>query len=164
MCNNSFHFHSIMSSSVYKREVSIQWIPHTHWSEWDLLMEGIAVLHGIFPQRNETRCWERAESESERSETGCKINSDLNQTLPSFPWKISEVWFMVKWVSRNSPQLASSDPSAQSGSSSQTQSLEMQCMEALHWNWSGEQVLSAAGGERQWSGCAWEENNYKHLG
>lgn len=44
---------------------------------------------------------------------------------------------------QNSPQLASSDPSAQSGSSSQTQSLEMQCMEALHWNWSGEQVLSA---------------------
>lgn len=47
----------------------------------------------------------------------------------------------------NSPQLASSDPSAQSGSSSQTQSLEMQCIEALHWNWSGEQVLSAGGRE-----------------
>lgn len=56
----------------------------------------------------------------------------------------------------NSPQLASSDPSAQSGSSSQTQSLEMQCMEALHWNWSGEQVLSAADkqirGERERGG------------
>lgn len=46
----------------------------------------------------------------------------------------------------NSPQSASSDPSAQSGSSSQTHSLEMQCMEALHWNWSGEQVLSATEG------------------
>lgn len=51
---------------------------------------------------------------------------------------------MLKWIfPRNSPQLASSEPSAQSGSSSQTHSLEMQCMEALHWNWSGEQVLSA---------------------
>ena len=50
---------------------------------------------------------------------------------------------MIKKFSHHSPQLASSDPSAQSGSSSQTHSLEMQCMEALHWNWSREQVLSA---------------------
>lgn len=43
----------------------------------------------------------------------------------------------------HSPQLASSEPSAQSGSSSHTHSLEMQCMVALHWNWSGEHVFSA---------------------
>lgn len=52
-------------------------------------------------------------------------------------------WRAVGTKTPDSPQLASSDPSAQSGSSSQTHSLEMQCMEALHWNWSGEQVLSA---------------------
>lgn len=42
-----------------------------------------------------------------------------------------------------SPQLASSDPSAQSGSSSHTHSLEMQCFVVLHWKWSGEQLFSA---------------------
>lgn len=41
------------------------------------------------------------------------------------------------------PQLASSDPSAQSGSSSHTHSLEMQCLVVLHWKWSGEQLFSA---------------------
>lgn len=42
-----------------------------------------------------------------------------------------------------SPQFASSDPSAQSGSSSHTHSLEMQCLVVLHWKWSGEQLFSA---------------------
>lgn len=34
---------------------------------------------------------------------------------------------------KHSPQLASSEASAQSGSSSQTHSLEMQCFVVLHW-------------------------------
>lgn len=36
-------------------------------------------------------------------------------------------------AAKHSPQLASSEASAQSGSSSQTHSLEMQCFVVLHW-------------------------------